>query len=287
VPNGEYAIRAVATDNRNATSSSNWAHVRVTSQFGQLHFVHVDHLNTPRLIENQSQQAVWRWDQWEPFGVNVPNENPSALGVFRFPLRFPGQYFDHEWNLAYNYFRDYDPGTGRYVQSDPIGLDGGLNTYLYASAAPLTSIDPMGLLKWSGSFDLKSLGWQKFGGTRGTFSLTSECDSDGNQGHAEVLAHTGSFGWGVPAAQTWGTVDFVDGESRALEKVFWGRFRINSIGAQGGSAGIGKTTIFLGEAVSTRVNANGGFDFGFQIGIGGFSEVANFKVTKCKCAPSQ
>ncbi|MDM1022265.1 RHS repeat-associated core domain-containing protein [Acinetobacter sp. VNK23] len=47
------------------------------------------------------------------------------------PLRHAGQYYDQEVNLFYNYFRDYDPITGRYVESDPVGLDGGLNTYGY------------------------------------------------------------------------------------------------------------------------------------------------------------
>jgi RHS repeat-associated protein len=58
---------------------------------------------------------VWRWDQQEPFGVNVPDENPTSLGMFELPLRFPGQYADKETNLNYNYFGDYNPGTGQYV----------------------------------------------------------------------------------------------------------------------------------------------------------------------------
>ena len=69
----------------------------------------------PRLITNDVQQAVWRWDQQEPFGVNVADENPSGLCAFDLPLRLPGQYFDKETNLHYNDFRDYDLSIGRYV----------------------------------------------------------------------------------------------------------------------------------------------------------------------------
>jgi len=88
---------------------------------------------------------VWRWDQQEPFGNNVPDENPSGLGAFEFPGRFPGQYFDKETNLNYNYFRDYDPYTGRYAESDVIGLKGGINTYAYVTGSPILRADFSGL----------------------------------------------------------------------------------------------------------------------------------------------
>jgi RHS repeat-associated protein len=107
-------------------------------------YVHTDHLNTPRKITRPSDDAVlWRWDS-DPFGTTAPNENPQGLGTFSYGLRFPGQYFDVESGLSYNYFRDYDPQIGRYVESDPIGLGGGVNTYGYAQALPTLRVDPTG-----------------------------------------------------------------------------------------------------------------------------------------------
>jgi RHS repeat-associated protein len=141
-----YSLTAKATDNSTATTTSAPVNVTVNAAaVAQLHYIHSDHLNTPRVITNQASQVVWRWDHTEPFGADPANSNPSGLGTFEFNLRLPGQYFDKETNLHYNYFRDYDPGIGRYVQSDPIGLEGGINTYGYARANPLTLIDPDGL----------------------------------------------------------------------------------------------------------------------------------------------
>jgi len=107
---------------------------------------HADHLATPRLIADENQKTVWRWDNQEPFGDNPANEDPDGDGVaFDLPLRLPGQYYDRETGLHYNYFRDYDPSVGRFVESDPIGLDGGTNTYLYAAANALRLADSLGL----------------------------------------------------------------------------------------------------------------------------------------------
>ncbi|WP_052700818.1 RHS repeat-associated core domain-containing protein [Methylocucumis oryzae] len=108
-----------------------------------VYYVLSDHLNTPRQIIDSNQQLRWRWDNTEPFGANAPNENPANLGLFTYNLRFSGQYFDSETGLHYNYFRDYDPGSGRYVESDPIGLRGGLNTYAYVGGNPLFLTDPL------------------------------------------------------------------------------------------------------------------------------------------------
>ena len=117
------------------------------AQAQTLYYIHADQLNTPRLIADEAGTTVWRWDNREPFGTNAPSEYPGANGQpVRFNLRFPGQYYDSETGTFYNYFRDYDPQTGRYIQSDPIGLEGGsMSLYTYVDNAPTMKIDPLGL----------------------------------------------------------------------------------------------------------------------------------------------
>jgi RHS repeat-associated protein len=113
--------------------------------------VYADHLATPRMVTRQSDQAiVWRWDTAEAFGASPSNDNPSGLGVFTFNQRFAGQVFDAETGLFDNWNRTYDARQGRYRQSDPIGLAGGINTYAYTGSNPLSYIDPEGL--WSVTF---------------------------------------------------------------------------------------------------------------------------------------
>jgi RHS repeat-associated protein len=142
--NGTYQLTAKAVDQLGGETTTGSITVTVGPQ-PKLHFIHVDHLNTPREIYDGAGLLRWRWEQAEPFGNTVPDENPSGLGALEFALRFPGQYADKETNTFYNYFRDFDPQLGRYAESDPIGLGGGLNTYAYVSGSPLVGIDPRGL----------------------------------------------------------------------------------------------------------------------------------------------
>src|SRR5581483_5156955 len=109
------------------------------------YFIHADHLDTPRVVTTAANTTIWRWDG-DPFGFLPASEDPDGNGQpFTLNLRFPGQYFDKETNLHYNTFRDYDPQIGRYVESDPIGLSGGMNTYAYVEGQPSSRADPFGL----------------------------------------------------------------------------------------------------------------------------------------------
>ncbi len=105
----------------------------------KVHYVINDHLGTPQVLVDQSQTVVWKAGS-DAFGDSEPE-----IEDITFNLRFPGQYYDEETGTHYNYYRDYDPSTGRYLQSDPIGLEGGINTYGYVGGNPLSYIDPYGL----------------------------------------------------------------------------------------------------------------------------------------------
>ncbi len=104
------------------------------------YYFHTDHLDTPQVVTDKDQTVVWQGD-YKPFGRAKVTTNTIEQN-----LRFPGQYFDKETGLHYNYFRDYAVGLGRYMQSDPIGLEGGIDTYVYANNNPLVYYDDEGLI---------------------------------------------------------------------------------------------------------------------------------------------
>jgi RHS repeat-associated protein len=110
-----------------------------------LYFISPDQLNTPCAVTDNTGKVIWSWAS-EPFGSMPPSEDPDGDGQsFTLNLRFPGQYFDQETGLHYNYYRDYDPSTGRYIESDPLGPGGGIHPYAYVNGNPIGLVDPTGL----------------------------------------------------------------------------------------------------------------------------------------------
>jgi len=130
------------------------------------YYIHSDHLSTPKVITDQAQATVWKATH-TPFGQATILKDDIDNSI-----RFPGQYADIETGLHYNWHRYYDPSTGRYVTSDPIGLAGGLSTYGYANQNPVRYTDPFGLFSVTGPNPCQGL----------SFAATTQC----RQENAEV-----------------------------------------------------------------------------------------------------
>ena len=131
-----------------------------------VYFIHADHLDTPRAVLDRAGVPRWTWYA-DAFGTTAPNASPAGQPGFAFHLRFPGQYYDAESGMHYNLMRDYIPSVGRYAQSDPIGLAGGINTFGYVGGNPILFVDPMGLA--IGDFPPAPPGYNSSTWTNGTW----------------------------------------------------------------------------------------------------------------------
>jgi RHS repeat-associated protein len=168
---------------------------------GQVYFLHDDRLGTPQLATDSGQNIMWI-ASYGPFGemATVPSEIVQNL-------RLPGQEFDVETGLYHNGFRDYVPGWGRYLESDPIGLAGGMNTYAYVEGNPLRLVDPLGLCDSVGKLVLDQIkDWFRDQPGDVTLDNLVEIAGPGTEAAAPleatqgILAPLGQFGLGW-----WGT----------------------------------------------------------------------------------
>jgi RHS repeat-associated protein len=108
--------------------------VDVAGTTATVNFVQADGLGSPRAVTSSTGSVLWQWAyESNPFGENAP----ASTSGYTLNLRLPGRYFDAESGLSYNVNRDYEAATGRYVQSDPIGLRGGLPLTPALEARPL------------------------------------------------------------------------------------------------------------------------------------------------------
>jgi RHS repeat-associated protein len=205
-------------------------------------------------------------------------ENPFTYGESvsaTFNLRYPGQYFDKESGLSYNYFRSYDSKSGRYTQADPIGLRGGWNKFAYVSGNPLSYTDPLGLWTFQLGFSVTG-SWMPtvFGiGPSGQLGVGIVFDGNGNAGGY----WTGAFGAALGSSDVVGGVQGVwsNGDTICdLEGVS------SNAGLNAGFGFGGTVDTFGGSGTRGQAVGGVGVTLGGGAGVAGFAGKSYTSVTK-------
>ena len=164
---------------------------------GEIYYFLNDRLGSPLIMTDDEGNVVWE-GMYKPFGEVEVNPKSSITNNFR----FPGQYYDQETGLHYNYHGYYDPGTGRYLRADPIGLARGINPYWYVKNNPINSVDLFGLFN-----PIKGIS------AIGNVFLSAWTASSGSVKYgiaASLLPASGTVVGGIPsiALAAWGTWNF-------------------------------------------------------------------------------
>ena len=251
--------------------SNRLAMVDVSS--GNLYYFNNNYLGTPLLMTDSSGNVVWDAD-YKPFGDTDVNPNSEVVNNFR----FAGQYYDEETELHYNYYRYYDPKTGRYLRADPIGLYGGINLYSYASNNPINRIDPLGLDTWSGAGD-EFGGFLGFGGISTMYSFVINWET-GEKCYLETRCY--KIGVGIAGGVTANSVWILNGPKlgKDLAGVTVGA------GAEGGLGGYlsGSPTGAVGVSADSSAGITGGAGLG--AGLAMYASHCTTRVISCTNTPN-
>ena len=233
-----------------------------------IYYVHTDNLNTPRIITRPSDNTpMWAWTI-DPFGTTAAVQNPYGAGNFVYNLRFPGQYYQAETGSFQNNQRDYFPSTGRYLESDPIGLSGGsYSPYAYARGNPISLTDPMGL--WTGQLGV-NLGFTAYG-----FNVNVEAgiavDTQGNVG-----GYAAAGGGPATGASFSGGVSLLGSNGDTINDLN-GPFGNTTVGGGDGIYGAG--TAFSGSGSNGQLVQGGGLTIGVGVGSSMSSTITDTVVT--------
>lgn len=233
-----------------------------------LYFYHDDRLGTPQLVTNAQQSPVWS-GTYQPFGP------VTIVAAITQNSRLPGQYYDSELGWSHNGFRTYAQGLGRYLEPDPIGLAGGLDTYAYAGGNPVSNSDPQGTnfatnaAKWClhnsicdaifgpiGAFERRAVDWLQgcsttpsppaAGGPRGAEAINPSAEAAADFSQSSIIASGEELGGRMGQISS-GAVDLALRPANAVaETPYQTVYGGYAIGATYNSA-------FIGQAM------NGGF----------------------------
>ena len=213
---GEYNASGAELRTYGYHTGSSWSSNPLFVQEGGAYYWYLnDHLGAPQKIIAGNCEVVWSAG-YDSFGRATIDVETIVNNI-----RFPGQYFDGETGLHYNWHRYYDPETGRYISADPIGLRGGINLYAYVQNDPVNAVDPWGLAKYNVFFDTASVGagplnYMEIEGWLVSLEKGDECSRC--PGSYESIKFKGRFGGAgislIPVASTRGNQEVFEDDSK-------------------------------------------------------------------------
>lgn len=265
-----------------------WLNGRLIARLnaGQVQAIHGDHLGRPEFITDANRNIVWQAYNFA-FDRSVVRDNAVSLN-----LGFPGQYYDKESGLWNNGYRDYSPSLGRYIESDPMGLAAGINTYAYVSGNPLSHVDPLGLDDTQCMYDPSSCGmsvgksvynvslglgaWGNLLGGFGSGEVGGDVDTTGT-----MCVHVQVCGGGIAGLPVQGEIGVTGGAGTGAlcsgTQRTKGAFVIGGAGVAGGGQITGNDS---GTSMSKGIVGIGGSPEGAAAGVGVLQCHTEYRCTK-------